>query len=134
MIRYMLDTDICSYIMREKPVQVLEHFNTFELEQFCISVVTYAEFKYGIQRSSNPEKHGDLVNSFVRHVNILPWDPLAAEQYGQIRNELEANGLRIGNMDIMIASHAISQDMILVTNNEKHYGRVQDLKIENWAK
>lgn len=81
MINFMLDTDICSYIMREKPVQVLEHFDTFRKDQFCISKITYAEFKYGVLRSPNPEKHSLLVENFMRHVDIIPWDRSAADNY-----------------------------------------------------
>ena len=74
MIRYMLDTDICSYIMRERPVQVLKKFNTLAMEQFCISIITYAEFIYGIENAGNPDKHRPIVKQFVSHVDIRPWD------------------------------------------------------------
>ena len=134
MIRYMLDTDICSYIMREKPIQVFERFDTIEMDQFCISIITYAEFIFGIQKSANPEKHQSVVEKFIPHVDILSWDQAAAEHYGQIRAELEAQGMTIGNMDMMIAAHARSQGIVLVTNNERHFQRVSDLAIENWTK
>ncbi|WP_022669470.1 type II toxin-antitoxin system tRNA(fMet)-specific endonuclease VapC [Desulfospira joergensenii] len=134
MTKYMLDTDICSYIMREKPLQVLERFNTLEMDQFCLSIISYAEFLYGIQRAANPSKHQGLVDQFIVHVDILLWDRVAAEHYSQIRAELEGQGMTIGNMDMMIAAHARSQGMILVTNNEKHFKRVSNLLIENWTK
>ena len=132
--KFMLDTDICSYIMREKPIQVLERFDSYEMEQFCISVVSYAEFIYGVQKSSNPKKHQRLVENFILHVDIIPWDCAAAEHYGQIRKELESLGQTVGNMDMMIASHARSQGMTIVTNNERHFGRITGLRIENWTK
>lgn len=134
MNKFMLDTDICSYIMREKPIQVLERFDSYEMEQFCISVVSYAEFIYGVKKSSNPEKHRRLVENFVLHVDIIPWDCSSAEHYGQIRKELESRGQIVGNMDLMIAAHALSQGMTIVTNNERHFGRITGLRIENWTK
>ena len=134
MIKYMLDTDICSYIMREKPIQVLDRFNTLKMDQFCISIITYAKFLYGVQRSANQKKHQAIVDSFILHVDILKWDQPAAEHYGQIRAELEVQGKTIGNMDMMIAAHARSKNMMLVTNNEKHFKRVESLNIDNWAK
>ncbi len=134
MIKYMLDTDICSYIMRERPIQVLKRFDTLKMDQFCLSIITYAEFIYGIQRSANPEKHQSVVDQFITHVDVLSWDRSAAEHYGQIRADLEAQGNTIGNMDMMIAAHARSHGMVLVTNNEKHFQRVSDLNIENWTK
>ncbi len=134
MIKYMLDTDICSYIMRERPIQVLKRFDTLKMDQFCLSIVTYAEFIYGIQRSTNPEKHQSVVDQFITHVDVLSWNRSAAEHYGQIRADLGAQGNTIGNMDMMIAAHARSQDMVLVTNNEKHFQRVFALTIENWMK
>ena len=134
MIKFMLDTDICSYIMKEKPIQVLERFDTHKMEQFCISIITYAEFKYGVFRSPNPKKHHRLVKHFILHVDIIPWDRSAADDYADIRQTLESRGYTIGNMDMMIAAHARSLGFTLVTNNEKHFKRVPDLKIENWTK
>ena len=133
MIKYMLDTDICSYIMREKPLEVLRHFDALKMEQFGISIITYAEFMYGIENSLNPKKHRFTVEKFILHVDILPWDQSAAKHYGQIRAELQKNGNSIGAMDMMIAGHARSIKRTLVTNNEKHFSRVSNLKIENWT-
>lgn len=133
MIRYMLDTDICSYIMRERPIQFLEKFNTLSMEQFCISMITYAEFVYGIENSKNPDKHRSIVEQFVHHVDVLSWDRQAAEHFGCIRAGLKARGNTIGALDMMIAAHARSREIVLVTNNEKHFQRVANLKIENWV-
>ncbi len=133
MIKYMLDTDICSYIMREKPLEVLRRFNGLEMEQFSISIITYAEFMYGIENSPNSKKHRVTVEKFILHVDILPWDQAAAEHYGQIRAELQKKGNSIGAMDMMIAGHARSIKRTLVTNNEKLFSRVSNLKIENWT-
>lgn len=131
---YMLDTDICSYIIRERPVQVLEHFKQVEMEQLCISVVTYAELIFGVEHSSSKKVNREIIDGFVQHLSIISWDEDAAEHYGKIRAYLQAKGTIIGSMDMMIAAHARSQGMTLVTNNDRHFKRVPKLTVENWAK
>lgn len=133
MILYMLDTDICSYIIRERPLQVLEHFKQVEMEQLCISVVTYAELIYGVEHSSSKKVNRVVIDDFVQHLTIVPWDEEAAEHYGNIRAYLQTEGKIIGSMDMMIAAHARSRRMTLVTNNDKHFKRVPKLTVENWA-
>lgn len=132
MIQYMLDTDICSYIIREKPIKVFERFETLEMDQLCISVITYAELMYGVEHSSSKKINRSIVDDFTNHLTIIDWDTSAAERYGKIRAFLQAGGNIIGAMDMMIAAHAVSQKMTLVTNNEKHFKRVPKLNIENW--
>ncbi len=134
MIHYMLDTDICSYIIRERPIEVFEHFETLKMDQLCISVVTYAELIYGVEHSSSKKINKSIVDQFVKHLSIIDWDKKAAEHYGNIRVLLQVKGNVIGAMDMMIAAHARSQKMILVTNNERHFKRVPKLKVENWTK
>jgi len=104
----MLDTDICSYIIQERPLKVFEHFKTLKMDQLCISVVTYAELNYDVEHSSSKKINRSIVNQFVKHLSILDWNKTAAEHYGNF----------IGAMDMMVAAHAISKKMILVTNNE----------------
>ncbi len=130
----MLDTDICSYIIRERPIKVFEHFETLKMDQLCISVVTYAELIYGVEHSSSKTINKTIVEQFVKHLNVIDWDKKAAEHYGNIRERLQVQGNIIGAMDMMIAAHARSQKMILVTNNEKHFKRVPKLKVENWTR
>ncbi len=125
MKRYMLDTNICSYILREKPLPVLERFNKLKMEQICISVVTYAELIYGVEHSSSKKINRQVVDDFVRHLDVLNWDKAAAEHYGNIRAKLRAKGSPIGSMDMMIAAHARSQKMIIVTNNLKHFEKYE---------
>jgi tRNA(fMet)-specific endonuclease VapC len=129
----MLDTDICSYIIREKPLKVFERFEALDMDQLFISVVTYAELIYGVEHSSSKKMNRSIVEDFVNHLNIIEWDKSAAEQYGKIRAFLQAKGNIIGAMDMMIAAHAVSQKMTLITNNEKHFKRVPKLNVENWA-
>ncbi|MCD4677314.1 MAG: type II toxin-antitoxin system VapC family toxin [Desulfobacula sp.] len=130
----MLDTDICSYIIRERPLKVFEHFETLTMDQFCISVVTYAKLIYGVEHSSSIKINRSIVDQFVKHLSIIDWNKNAAEHYGNIRAILQAGGNVIGAMDMMIAAHARSQNMTLVTNNEKHFKRVPKLQVENWTK
>jgi len=130
MIRYMLDTDICSYIIRERPLKVFEHFEALKMDQICISAVTYAELIYGVEHSSSKKINRSIVNQFVKHLSIIDWNKKAAEHYGNIRAILQADGNIIGAMDMMIAAHARSRKMILVTNNEKHFKRVPKLQVE----
>ena len=133
MKRYMLDTDMCSYIIKEHPESVRQRFQTLAMEQLCVSVVTYAELIYGIERSSSKRINRPIIEDFVRHLDVMNWDTEAADQYGVIRAELEAAGTPIGAMDMMIAAHAKSIKAVLVTNNQKHFTKVKRLKIDNWA-
>lgn len=130
---YMLDTDMCSYIIRERPIGVLEHFRKLAMEQICISTVTYAELLYGVERSSSKRINRPIIDDFVQHLDVIEWDNAAAEQYGKIRANLEARGKPIGAMDMMIAAHAKSIKAVLVTNNQKHFARIKGLKVENWV-
>jgi len=131
---YILDTDTSSYIIKERPASVRSEFEKLSMEQLCISVVTYAELQYGVERSSTKKVNHQVVADFVRHLTIYEWDDDAAEHYGKIRTSLEQKGRLIGAMDMMIAAHARSLDAILVTNNEKHFKQVGGLKIVNWVK
>ncbi len=129
----MLDTDMCSYIIKERPISVLQHFKTLDMNNVCISIVTYAELIYGVERSSSKRINHSVIKDFTRHLNVVKWDMNAADQYAVIRNELETNGTPIGSMDMMIAAHAKSMKSILVTNNQKHFTKVPRLKTENWV-
>jgi len=133
MKRYMLDTDICSYIIKEHPPKVFKHFQKVAMEQICISVVTYAELVYGVERSSSKRVNRPIINDFVCHLDVLDWNIDAVDHYGKIRTELEVNGTPIGAMDMMIAAHALSIKAVLVTNNQKHFAKLKGLKVENWV-
>jgi len=130
---YMLDTDMCSYIIKEHPESVHQRFQTLAMEQLCVSVVTYAELIYGVERSSSKRVNRPIIEDFVRHLDVMEWGTEAADQYGVIRAELEAAGTPIGAMDMMIAAHAKSIKAVLVTNNQKHFTNVKGLKIDNWT-
>ena len=133
MTLYMLDTDTSSYIIREKPASVRQRFSEIDLQQICISVVTYAELLYGVTKSPSKRTNRPVIEDFARHLVIQAWDEDAADAYAHLRTYLEESGEQIGGMDTQIAAHALSLDAVLVTNNTRHFGRVPDLKLENWT-
>ena len=133
MKQYILDTDMCSYIIRERPVHVLAHFRKLNMDQISISTISYAELLYGVKRSRSKKINRPIVDNFARHLSVIAWSIEAAEHYGDIRAELETCGTPIGAMDMMIAAHARSLRAVLVTNNLKHFTKVKGLKLENWV-
>jgi tRNA(fMet)-specific endonuclease VapC len=130
----MLDTDICSYIIRLRPLSVLEKFKQLNASDLCISVITYAELLYGVERSSSKKVNHEIVESFTSKLVILDWDSMAAKHYAILRASMELEGKNIGNMDLMIAAHALSIGATVVTNNLRHFKVVKGLKVENWVK
>jgi len=130
---YMLDTDICSYIIRERPVSVLEKFKRIDTSNLCISAVTQAELLYGIAKSSSKKVNREIVDDFIGRLVVLDWNSAAAEKYGELRADLESKGKTIGNMDMMIAAHALSIGATVVTNNIRHFSTVPKLKSINWV-
>lgn len=133
---YMLDTDICSYIMKQHPVNTLETLQqkTQDGHIICISVITYSELLFGAQRSARPAKHKTLIKEFCdRLEQIIAWDKAAANEYARLYNYLLKKGNPIGINDTMIAGHALSIGAILVTNNVRHFKKVPKLKVENWS-
>jgi tRNA(fMet)-specific endonuclease VapC len=129
----MLDTDICSYIIKQRPISVLEKFEAISVTQISISVVTYAELIYGVERSSSTKINLPIVKDFVSCLTVLPWNREAAESYGKLRAFLEQKGTPIGNMDLLIAAHALSHKRIIVTNNTRHFDKIPQLPVENWV-
>lgn len=130
---YMLDTNICIYVMNNRPEKVLKRFKDALDSGLCISSITLAELEYGMQHSSNPAKNEQALLRFLAPISILPFGPAAASEYGTIRAKLQAAGKPIGPLDMLIAAHAKSEEMVLVTNNVQEFARVEGLEIENWA-
>lgn len=130
---YMLDTNICIYAIKNKPEQVLQKLKDNLSKGLCISTITLAELQHGVQKSMNPVKNTTALLQFLSIVDILPFDDLAAVAYGEICAYLQKKGTPIGTMDMLIAGHAKSQNLILVTNNVREFERVPELQIENWA-
>jgi tRNA(fMet)-specific endonuclease VapC len=134
---YMLDTNICSFIIRERPPVLLERLQSAVARQhrIVVSVVTYYEMLLGtIGRNASP-RHAPLVEALVARLSsILSWDRMAAEEAILIRKELAAKGTPIGGNDTMIAGHAIAADCVLITNNTREFFRVGNLRVEDWTK
>ena len=132
MLKYMLDTNIVIYTMKNKQDSVRERFKKHH-GRMCISSITYMELVYGAERSSNPDRNLTSLEGFVARMDVLPLDDSAAAHAGQIRAELARLGMPIGPYDQLIAGHARSQGLVLVTNNEKEFARVPGLRTENWV-
>ena len=133
MIRYMLDTNIVIYTINNRPDKVRKAFNR-HAGQLCISSISYSELIYGIHRSSMPERNEQDVNGFVANLEILPFDSAGAAHGGEVRAELARTGKPIGAYDALIAGHARSRGLILVTNNTREFRSVAGLRLENWAR
>ena len=134
MIPYMLDTNICIYIMKERPEQVIERLRHTPISDVGVSTITLSELEDGAAKSSRPEQNKLAILEFLAPLEILPYDDMAAREYGKTRAYLEKQGTPIGSLDMLIAAHALSLKGILVTNNESEFRRIPALKIENWAK
>ena len=132
-MRYMLDTNICIYVIKHKPEKVFRKLQTIHPEDVCISSVTYAELVHGVEKSIAVEKNRLALSILLANMEILDFDVDAADCYGKIRAGLEKNGTPIGPLDMMIAGHAQSLGYTVVTNNVKEFSRVADLKMEDWA-
>ena len=132
-MKYMMDTNICIYAIKNKPESVIRKILSQNPEDLCISVVTYAELMHGVEKSQAVEKNRIAMSLFLSAITVLDFDGEAAEVYGQIRAELERKGTPIGPMDLLTAGHARSQGLILVTNNTREFARVTGLRIEDWT-
>ncbi len=133
MIDFLLDTDICIYLIKKKPPQVITRLRELPLSTVAISSITLSELEYGVMKSSRPKQNKFALMQFVVPLEILPFDDLAAREYGYIRSFLEKLGTPIGSLDTLIAAHALALDCIIVTNNQKEFARVPGLKTANWV-
>ncbi len=133
-MKYMLDTNICIYIIKEKPQKVLNKFHSLNIGNICISAITFSELEYGVQKSKYIEKNKIALTSFLSPIEILSFNQKAALKYGKIRANLEKQGKIIGAYDLMIGAHALAENLTLITNNENEFKRISKLSIENWSK
>lgn len=133
-MKYILDTNICIYIIKKKPIEVFEKFRILPLGSIGISSITLAELLFGVNKSTQSDKNRSALNQFLIPLDILDFDMAAALAYGEIRMNLESKGTPIGALDTLIGAHVKSRNLILVTNNEKEFNRIEGLKIENWTK
>ena len=132
-MKYMLDTNICIYLIKQQPREVIEKFKETIPGEIAISCVTVAEMMYGIGKSQHKERNKSALESFLAPLEMVDFDFKAAQHYGVIRAHLEKMGTPIGAYDLMIAAHALSLGLILVTNNEREFQRIPDLIVENWV-
>ena len=130
---YMLDTDICIYIIKRKPPSVLKRLELIEPGQISMSAITFAELMNGAKKSQQVEANVSRLIALAEILEICPFDQQAAAVYGDVRSRLERQGEVIGPHDMLIAAHALSRDRTLVTNNEREFSRVEGLKLDNWA-
>lgn len=129
----LLDTDVCIYLIREKPRSILERFNEYAVGDIGISVITLAELEYGVSKSSKPAKNRQALDQFAVPLVVADFDRSASSVYGKLRTTLEKKGQMIGAMDLLIAAHALSLNVRLVTHNVREFARVPALRVETWS-
>jgi tRNA(fMet)-specific endonuclease VapC len=126
-------TNICIYLIKKKPQQVINKFQSIKISDVGISSITLSELEYGVEKSQNKKQNRLALIQFLTPLEIKVYDHAAANFYGKIRSKLEKIGKPIGSLDFLIAAHALSLQSTLITNNVKEFDRISDLKIENWA-
>ncbi|MFL5268446.1 MAG: tRNA(fMet)-specific endonuclease VapC [Stellaceae bacterium] len=132
MLQYMLDTNICIYVIKNRPAELREQFDRLA-EQICISTITLAELYFGVEKSNRRIQNLQAVEQFVARLEALPFSAEAAAHYGQLRAELERAGEPAGPHDMLIGAHARSAGLIIVTNDLREFERIPGLRVENWV-
>jgi tRNA(fMet)-specific endonuclease VapC len=132
-MQFLLDTNICIYIIKRKPLQVLSQFQRLNPSDVGISSITVAELEYGAYKSQRIEQNRAALSQFLMPLEILPFDEASTQLYGENRARLERQGTIIGAMDLLIAAQAKSYDLTLVTNNINEFSRIPGLKLQNWV-
>jgi tRNA(fMet)-specific endonuclease VapC len=132
-MKLMLDTNICIYIIKQQPANVLKHFLEYKVGDIGISTITLSELRYGVAKSTHHEKNTKALDEFTIPLEIVSFDEDATHVYGDIRANLEKAGMPIGAMDMLIAAHAISLGIPLVTNNAREFVRIPALNIIDWT-
>ncbi|HZQ09407.1 MAG TPA: type II toxin-antitoxin system VapC family toxin [Anaerolineae bacterium] len=133
-MKYLLDTNICIELIRRQPTSVMKRLTSLRVGDAGISSVTVAELYHGVYKSQNPEQNLEALEQFLLPLAIAEFGSEAAIAYGQIRADLERKGTPIGSMDLLIAAHAVSLNVVLVTNNLREFTRVPKLQIEDWTR
>ncbi len=131
-MKYLLDTNICIYLIKKKPLHLLAKFQSIPLGDAGISSITLGELQYGVAKSEFPQRNQEALNKFTLPLEIVSFDSHAAMVYGKIRSQLEKQGTPIGPLDTLLAAHALSLNAVMVTNNIKEFERVDGLAVENW--
>lgn len=130
---YLLDTNICIYLIKRRPPQALAHFRRCAVGDIGLSTVTLAELQYGVAKSQFPAQNQQALDAFTLPLEVVAFDAAAAAAYGPVRAALERQGTPIGALDLLIAAHALSRGVILATNNPREFSRVPGLRVENWV-
>ncbi len=130
---YLLDTNICIYLIKQQPQKAFARFRSLSVGDVGLSAITYAELEYGVAHSSDPSRNRIALSEFLAPLEILDFQAQAAPLYGTLRTALVRTGKMIGPLDLLIAAHALSLGVILVTNNVREFSRVPNLKVENWV-
>ena len=133
MPRYLLDTNICIYIKNHRPAEVLARFSKLPPGKVVMSAITYGELCFGAEKSSKSKESRQILEQLITLIPVLPLDETVSTHYGKIRLHLQTSGKPIGNNDLWIASHALANKLILVTNNVAEFERVPGLRVENWV-
>jgi len=132
-MKYLLDTNICIYVINEKPEKVLRKFEQYPVHEFGISSITHAELQYGVEKSKNKDTNQNALDEFLLALTILSFHgKRLVTCYGEIRTLLESKGKTIGPLDTLIAAHALSLDLTIISNNIKEFSRIPNLRCENW--
>lgn len=133
MIKYMLDTNICIFAIKHKPESLVNRIEQCIPGELCISSITFAELLHGVEKSQAVERNRLALLLFLSKIAILDFDSEAADEYGKLRADLERKGTPIGPMDMLIAGHAKSEQLIVVTNNTREFKRISGLEIQDWT-
>jgi len=131
-MKLMLDTTICIYLIKQQPAAVLRRFLDYQVGDIGISAITLSELRCGVAKSAQHAKNAKALDEFITPLEVIVFDEQAACVYGEIRAALEKAGTPIGAMDMLIAAHAVSLGLPLVTNNAREFGRVPALQVVNW--
>ncbi len=132
-MKFLIDTNICIHIMNNCPPEVIQRFKNVEIGLIGISSISISELHYGVYKSTRIKQNLKRLEEFLNPFEIYPYDENASRYYGKIRAQLEKQGAVIGPLDMLIAAHALSKDLILITNNEKEFKRIKSVKVENWV-
>ena len=132
-MRVMLDTNMCIHLIRQRSRSVLDRFTAYVPGDVGVSTITVAELEYGVSKSARPSQNREALEQFLSPLEVAAFDREASRAYGRLRTLLERRGLPIGGMDLLIAAHALSADLLLATSNEREFRRVPGLRVENWA-
>lgn len=131
-MRYLLDTNTCIYIIKRSPEQVMHRFKRLRVGDVGVSAITVCELQFGVANSSQPERNQQALTEFLGPLEVMDFPAPAAVTYGEIRAHLQRSGRPIGSYDLLLAAHALHENLTLVTNNLREFARVPNLRAENW--